>query len=317
MPFTNFPDGVSSFGVPVMPPAGYYRRVIWVGNTASSGLSTHPEGIGPTQPMSSLFGATGALALAASVGQNQPVQIRCLRGHAENVSAADMASDTGTEKNIHIVSEGWGDERATLTWTAAGSTWLFDTTGIWLDNFVLNLEPGTGTVSVAAPITISAASCRISNCRMRTSTDASNLATIPIAITASSVWMWNNEMYGATAGECTTMVDVSGNARLHLLNNIFSGATSNTGVGIVRFKATAPTDMVLYRNIYINRKAASTMAVTGVAATSGISKDETFCYLDNTTTTMHGTSPGNMFFDNAKVVNLAGENAMIATVVST
>lgn len=308
--------GYTNISVAGNPSETVYRRTIWVNNASAAGLLTHPEGISETQPMTSLFGTNGAIALAASVGQNQPVLIRCGVLHAENISAADMASDTGSAKNIKIQSDGWGANRATLTWTTATSTWLFDTTGIWLDNFVLNMEPGTGTVSVAAPITMSAASCGITRCTARTSTDASNLATIPVAITASDCFLANNQFVGATAGECTTIVDISGNARLRMENNYFQAATSSTGVGVVRFKTTAPTSVRLLRNTYINLKASSAMAVTGVAGVTGESREEMFMCLDNTITTPWGTSNGSVAFYEPKFINLAGETGGVAGVVS-
>lgn len=308
----DYANGLSSFGVPLIPHS-YFKRTLWVGNT--TGLPAG-DGSSPTQPLSSLFGAQGALAKAHPT---MGTLVRVLRGHADNVTAADMASDTGTNANIRIVGDGVGAARPTLTWTAATSTWLWDTAGIVCENLVFNFEPGAGTVSVAAPITISAASCGFINCGARTSTDSTNLATVPIALTnaADDCFLLGNRFYGATAGECTTMVDIAGADRLWMEDNVFAGATSSTGVGIVRFKATAATNITLKNNTYINRKAASAAAVTGVAGVTGVSKNELFHYLDNSSTTPWVTSTGSMAFDNAKVVNLAGENAMIATVVST
>jgi hypothetical protein len=67
----------------------------------------------------------------------------------------------------------------------------------------------------------------------------------------------------------------------------------------------------------VNRKAASTAAVTGLAGVSGVSIEELFHYLDNSSTTMWLTSPGLMAFYNPRTVNLAGEAGMLSTVVST
>ena len=126
-----------------------------------------------------------------------------------------------------------------------------------------------------------------------------------------------NTIYGATAAECTTMVDIAGADRLYMAGNTIQGATSSTTVGVVRFKTTAATNIVLDRNFYANRKASSVHAVTGVAGVTGVSFEELFHMLDDAATLPWGTSNGSMAFYNARNVNLAGENGMLSTLVST
>jgi hypothetical protein len=178
---------------------------------------------------------------------------------------------------------------------------------------------GTTALTVTAPITISAAGCGIRNCDGQFGIDADQLATIGITTTAGATGLTleNNRFTGATTSEVTTFMDIIGVDGLVMRNNYFAGATSAAGVGIVRFATTASLDIVLEYNTYINRKASSTMAVTGLAAVSGVSRDEMFHYLNDTATTPWGTSPGIMCFYNPRVTNLAGEVGMIATVVST
>ena len=149
--------------------------------------------------------------------------------------------------------------------------------------------------------------------------NANSLCTIPIALTddADDCFLIGNRMFGATAGDCTTQVDIAGADRLVMVDNYFHAATSSTTVGTVRFKTTAATNIYLKDNCYVNKKAASACAVTGVASVTGVSHNELFCYLDNTSTTMWVTSPGLMAFFNPRVSNLAGEAGMLATVVST
>jgi hypothetical protein len=240
-----------------------------------------------------------------------------LPGHAENISAADQMSNLVAGTNI--VGLGWGNSRPTFTWTAATSSFLLDVANVVISNCILNMDPGTGTTTVTAPMTISAAGCGLINCRARTSTDANSLSTIPLLLTdgADDCSLIGNRFYGATAGEHTTQVDIAGADRLVMKNNVFKGASSNTGVGIVRFKTTAATDVQLENNAYINKKASSTAAVTGVAGVSGSSLNELFGYLDTSSLTMWLTSPGLMHFREAFVSNTAGENAIIATTVST
>lgn len=240
-----------------------------------------------------------------------------LPGHAENITAADQMSNLVAGTNI--VGLGWGNNRPTLTWTAAASTFLLDVANVVIKNCILLMEPGTGTVTVTAPMTISAAGCGLVNCRVRTATDANAKTTIAIALTddADDCFLLGNRILGATAGECTTQVDIAGADRLVMVGNYFHAATSNVAVGTVRFKATAATNIFLKDNCYVNKKALSTAAVTGVASVTGVSHNELFAYLDDTSTTMWLTSPGLMHFYNPRTSNLAGEAGMLSTVVST
>lgn len=289
--------------------------VLWVGNR--TGLPSG-DGSSPVYPFATIALALAALQSTTSRGH----VIFVLPGHAESISSADYFSGTATADSFAIVGLGKGTARPSLTWTAATSTWLWDTANIQLDNFRLFLagpDVDGSALTVAAPLTISAPGCAIRKCTGRFGFDANQIVTIGITTTAAAddLVLEDNHFSGATAAEVTTFMDIIGCDRLTMRRNYFAGATSAVGVGIVRFATTASLDIVLEENVYINRKAASTAAVTGLAGVSGVSKSETFHYLDNTSTTPWITSPGIMAFRDARVVNLAGENGMIATVVST
>jgi hypothetical protein len=288
-------------------------------------IPVHHSGPGNLADAPAWFDEDGRTSVNAALslcrtGRGDIIQL--LPGHTESIASADAWSALAAT-GVTVVGPSFGPP-ATFTWTAAGSTVLFDTSGFVLDggpkrNIVLNLDPGSGTVNVAAAITISATYCGIRNCIVRAGTDSNSKVTVGIALTdaADDCFLVNNHCYGATAAECTTMVDIAGADRLYMSHNAFQGATSSTTVGIVRFKATAATQIWLEDNFYANRKAASAAAVTGVAGVTGCSFNELFHYLDDTSTTMWVTSPGSMAFFNPRTVNLAGEAGMLSTVVST
>lgn len=308
----QYPLGANSVGATAYEG---FAKVLFVG-ASTGGHQTAPSGETYENPAPTLL---SVLKNGVVDGTDRGTLIVLRTGHTESISAADHFSLTGARKNITIRGEGTGASRPTLTWTAATATWLFDTVGIRVENCILKLEPGTGSVNVAAPITVSAAGCGIVDCDIRFGTDANNKVTIGITTTAAGddFEFSRNRCFGATAAECTTFLQLVGADRLVMHDNHIAGATSAVGVGIVRFATTASLEIDLRRNFYANRKAASTCAVTGLAAVSGYSESETFHYLDNSSTTMWLTSPGIMAFRDARVVNLAGENGMIATVVST
>lgn len=245
-----------------------------------------------------------------------------LPGYTESIAAADAWSGLGTKTDVTVRGMGRGTNRPAITWTAAASTILFDQANFALENcnlFLAGVDAAGSALTVAAPITISAAGCRLEENAIRFGFDADQIVTVGITTTAAAddLVLRRNRCYGATAAECTTFMDIIGCDRMIMEDNVFSGATSSTGVGIVRFATTASLDITLRRNCYINRKASSTAAVTGLAGVSGVSHEELFHYLDNSSTTMWLTSPGIMAFYNPRTVNLAGEAGMLSTVVST
>jgi len=225
--------------------------------------------------------------------------------HVENVVGAD--SWTGMVAGSRIVGCGYGTLRPTFTWTTAVSTVLFDVANVTLENCILNLEPGAGPIAVAAPITVTGAGCAFVNNTMRLATDVNNYATIGITLNAADLTFVGNTLYGATAGVSTTFMDINACHRLYMAGNLFSGATSAVAVGIVRFVTAASLHVNLVRNVYINRIAASTCAVTGLANVSGVSYEEHFSYLDTASLTAWLTSPGIMSFHRPTVSNNVGD----------
>lgn len=270
MPLTNYPNGITSFGIPITgnaENAGTYRKtVLWVGNT--SGLPSG-DGSTPDNPLSSLFGTTGALAKAhPTLG----TEIHVLPGHAESISSADHASATGSAIDITIVGHGRGQNRPTFTWTAATATWLFDTAGIRIVNCILTLaSSANGGVTVAAPITVSAAGCGFIGCKINFGDDADDIVTIGITTTtnANDFVFVGNKCYGATAAECTTFLRLVGVDRGVIEDNYISGATSSVSVGIVQSLTTANTDLRVKNNTFINNKALAITAVTNLATDTG------------------------------------------------
>lgn len=267
-----------------------------------------------------LYTTLNAALLACRSARGDVVLV--LPGHAESFSAADSLSGLGTKTGITVMGLGEGDARPTFTWTAAGSTVLFDAASFAIKNCRLLLagaDAAGSALTVAAPITVSAPGCAIEDCYIRFGFDADQIVTVGITTTAAADrFKFNrNHCTGATAAECTTFMDIIGVDYLEMKDNHIAGATSSTTVGIVRFATTASLDINLQNNFYANRKAASVHAVTGLAGVTGISRDELFHMLDNAATLPWGTSNGSMAFYNARNVNLAGENGMISTLVST
>lgn len=293
-------------------------KVFAVHHSGAAALTGLPSGLASN--VDGFFTTVDAALNACRSGYAD--RVLCLPRHAENIATADAWASLGTKTDVHVVSMGEGVSAATFTWSAAGSTLLMDAAGFAIKgcNFQMaGPDVGGSALTVAAPITISAVGCRLENNWGHFGVDADQLVTIGITTTAAAdrLVLKKNKFFGATTAECTTFMDLIGCDDLVMEDNVFQGATSAVGVGIVRFATTASLGISLARNTYINKKALSTAAVTGLAGVTGVSRDEMFHYLDDTSTTPWITSPGLMCFYNPRVTNLAGEVGMIATVVST
>lgn len=293
--------GADLGGMLALPPGG---KVLYVrgDGTSPTAYSDDPAGFAEK-----LYPSV-KLALAGCVS-GRGDRILVLPGHTENIATANAWAFVA---GVKIIGMGSGTLRPTFTWTATASTLLLNVANVGIANCQLLMEPGTGTVSVTTPMTISAAGCSIIGCRVRMSTDASNLAPGGIVTTAAAddLTLVGNKVLGATAG-AGVLLTLVGADRLYMRDNMFKGASTAVGVGVVIFATTASTDIWLEGNTYINKLAASVYAVTGLAACSGVSRNEHFSTLDNavTNTTLlpWGTSSGLMTFHRPTVSNAVGE----------
>lgn len=289
----------------VLPPGGNVSYV------RSSGAQTYD----PPEVQSRLFTALNDALGQCRSGLGDTVV--CLPGHAENIDAADDLSNlvAGTR----IMGLGRGNARPTFTWTTATSTFLLDVANVTLENLILNMDPGTGSVNVAAPITVSAAGCTIAGCKIRMGTDANSKITIGITTTAAAddLEIIGNEIYGAAAAECTTMLQFVGADRLKLIGNTIVGATSSASVGVVRFLTTASTDIKVFHNSIRNNKSgggAGDQAVTGMAGVSGEANWLHMTVLGNNAANLTGAwgTPADMVFGaDCYVTNTVAERAAL------
>ena len=276
---TGFPGITASYGNPN--PAGiagglesYWGGgdVLFVGNR--SGLPAR-DGSSPASPMSSLVGTGGALAkLNATTNRGHVIFV--LPGSAYSVDAADWASATGAADSFAIVGLGSGTSRPTFTWTTATSSWLFDTANFKIDNcrlFLAGAHAAGAALTVAAPITVSAAGCGILNCDIWWGFDADQIVAIGITLgTAADHFKFNkNRCYAETAAvPTTTFLRLTGADQLEIIGTHIVGPGSTTAIGPVQQLTTACLKSTIVESIFQNTLAASTIAFTAIAGCTGI-----------------------------------------------
>jgi len=247
-----------------------------------------------------------------------------LPGYTESIAAADSWSNLAAKTDITIVGMGGGTNRPTFTWTTATSTVLFDTANFKLLNcnlYLAGAHAAGSALTVAAPITVSAAGCEISDCTIFFGFDADQLVTIGVTTTANAdFFKFNrNYCYGATAAACTSFFYAVGADYLQMYDNTIIGGTSATTVGVLRFITTASIGIDLRRNNFVNMRAASIHAVTQMAGVLGLVSDCSFGILDGATLAgwvPAGAGDGPLFF-RCYTANLAGESGALTTPVST
>lgn len=254
---TDFPNGVSSFGVPVLGGSILTTGNIFFVDSGASNAADVPANGSKRQPYNTIDYAVGRCT--ASNGDH----IVVMPGHTETVSAAsgidfDVAG-------ITVIGLGRGAARPTITSSATGSTVVVGAASVTLDNLLFTTSAATTIM-----VDVNAADCTIQNCEFRMLT----------GVTAIDV-------DGGSANVCD---------RTTILNNIFDGSTDgpdeaihlnevadsvviagNTAYGLFDDACIHnPTGSVLtwlqiYGNVLINGTAAShsielVSACTGVIA---------------------------------------------------
>lgn len=313
--FANYPGVQEVVGMVISPNGG---QVFYVGTAAQvAALGEIGECI------ASRVSTTVDKALNQCVsGRGDFVYV--LPGYTETVSSADQWSSLGTKTAVSVIGLGTGMNRPTFTYSAATATILMDTANFSIRNCIFYMAGATGSttaLTVAAPITVSAAGCAITDCYIHFGVDADQIVTIGITTTAAAdqFEFKRNYCYGATAAECTSFLYLVGADFCQVHDNTIIGGTSSTTVGVVRFITTASVGIDFRRNAFTNLKAASIHAVTQMAGVLGQVQDCGFGILDNATLAgwvPAGAGDGPQFW-RCYTANLAGENGALMTPVST
>lgn len=281
--------------------------------------STLPQGqIG--EKIADRFFTTTDKALNACVSGRGDT-VNWLPGYTESIASADAWSSLGTKTDVTCISMGRGTNRATLTWTAATSTVLFDAANFKIRNarlFLAGPHAAGSALTVAAPITISAAGWGIDGCDIFWGFDADQIVTIGITTTAAADYGTFNGNYcraETAAVPTTTFLRLVGADYMQMHDTKIQGPGSTTTLGPVQFLTTASLGLDWRRSIVQNQLAASVHAVTGLAGITGTALQCGWGILDNATLAGFVT-PGNMQFFACYTANENGEEGALMTPVS-
>jgi hypothetical protein len=245
--------------------------------------------------------------------------IYVLPGYSESITADAWSNLAATD--VSIIGMGRGTNRPTFTWTLAGSTMLFDTANFKLFNCQLYLagaHAAGAALTVAAPITVSAAGCEISDCEIFWGFDADQIVGIGVTTTAAADFFNFNRNYcyaETAAAPTTTFMRLVGADYMQMYDTKIQGPTSSTSIGVVQFLTTASLGIDWVNVRCQNTVASSASAVVGLAGCTGTVQNGCWGILDNATKAGF-TTPANLSFFNCYTVNDNGENGTAMTPVS-
>ena len=213
MPLTNYPNGVSSFGMPVM---GVGEETMTTGNVffVDSGAAAAADGNAMTDPAQP--GATIDAAIARCTANNGDI-IFVMPGHAETVAATDIALDVA---GVWVRGIGWGADRPTITYSATGSTIAMSAASTRISN--LRLAPGIA--NVVAAVTVSASDCIVEICETLTAAVFEFTSLIHVQADANRVIIRNNVLRNLfTAASGTSGILLDGCDELQITGNLITG----------------------------------------------------------------------------------------------
>lgn len=301
MAITNFPDGVSSYGMPVVgqgvPIARAYKFVC--STYGSNGNDGTLEA-----PYATIDYAIGKCT--ASRGDT----IVVMPGHTETVTAAGgIALDVA---GVNIIGIGEGSIRPTVNFTTATTASFLVTAA---NCTVKNILFTGGVDALANPIHIQAADVTLDGCEWR---DVTGQATDVILTTAAAnrLKVVNHRHDGATAAGGASAIALVGGDRIRIENCRFDG---NFSVGVIDIRTTATTDLEISNVVARTRNAADIFLVDTITGSTGMIGPNIYLRLNDNAANITEALTGSTFvyFQPISIVNLAGESSMQTNIVAS
>lgn len=270
MPLTPFPNGLSSFGMPVVSGARrpYTGTAFFVCNLTNANGSDGNKGTDAGQPLATL---AKAITLVTA---NKDDVIYLMEGHAENISAAAFIACSTA--GFSIVGLGNGRARPTFTWTATAGTWTVSAANVSIHNCVF---VGTGIDAVTTMFAVTGDDCTFEGCEFDCAI-TSFVALLGITVTGTDRFRFiNNHVHGRAVANMTNFLQIvgsSGKQKDYIIQgNSFTGNYSS-GLGPINNITVAMTDVVIRNNVMVNRTAAATKCIVLVTGSTGMVMSNAF-----------------------------------------
>lgn len=295
MPLTAYPNGVSSFGIPVlpgMPPTT--GKYFFVCNGTNAGGSDINRGTDPSQPLATVQAAIGLCTAAKGD------VIIVMPGHAETVTATSIALSTS---GVTIIGLGNGLNRPVFTFGAAAATITVSAANCAWKNcdFLSNF------LDVAAAFTLSTAKdFTLDGNTFRATSSALNFLSLVVTNAtdnaADGLTVSNNRYRGLAATENAVISVLANLDRLVVVGNYVDKVATNDAGQFITLSSKVITSADISRNVLsVLGSAGATVGIflTGSATTcTGIVSYNLIGSLDTTTEIISTTGTKLRFFEN-------------------
>lgn len=239
---TNFPDGVESFGVPVLGAGGAGADPVQVGNVffVDSGSANGGDAAGYGTSKDKPF-LTIDFAIGRCTASNGDV-IYAMPGHSETLTAAIALDVAG----VSIIGLGRESARATINVNGAVNGIAISAADCVVENILFT----TGAAS-AVNIDINAARARVARCRFELGANMLECITVTASGDQSRI---ENNYFLVTANGPDQAISVEGAAdNLVIRGNIFDGGSStNTwDDAAIDFGSNTPLSVLIEDNVFL------------------------------------------------------------------
>jgi len=299
MTLTNFPNGISSFGVPVLGGAnipsttGTYFFV----DSGAAQASDANAGTTPTYPMATIDAANNA-----ATASNGDVII-VMPGHVENITAA--TSLVLDKAGVTIIGLGFGRNRPVLTFTATASRIPISADDIYVSNLVLDAS----IAAIVSGVTVTGDDVTLDNIEWNLDATGVEFLQMLDVDAADRVTVQNCKFIAENIAGTNTGIRFDTASYLRIVNSEFRGDFTTAALSGTAGSAAASTDVVIAHNFIENRD-----------TTAGILLDAhdngTGLLAHNSMFTLFATAPetaldpGNMLCVENYIVNAVDESGL-------
>ncbi len=264
MPITNYPQGLSSFGVPLIGGGG--DAVVTTGNVffvnsaigSDSPQDQSGQGTTPTQPFDTI-----SYAIGRCTANNGDV-IYVAPGHAEAIaSGATLAVNVA---GIQIIGLGNRNTRPKITFNGTNSVIAVSAANCSLRNMILQ----AGIDEVVKAISITAAFCELDRIDVVEVSAKQFIQFVLTSALATDLVIQNCIHHQSTAQAANSLwIQLVAADRALIRNNIFMLTTTSSAVSNVICSTTAAVNIKILDNVIVQLGGTATIPINLVTATSG------------------------------------------------